>query len=112
MKLEDIERALNVIASQEKNIDELRELILKEKDTPTIAERQGTVVVEPTKNASALFPEDLKVLLSFESEEDHWLVKPKQFLGSDNFSRIAAIVRQAKGEYKSAGKNSHFKIPK
>jgi hypothetical protein len=112
MKREDIERALNLIASEEKTMDQLRSLILKEKDTPTIAQREGTVVVEPIKNASMLFPEDLKVLLSFESEEDHWLVKPKQFLGSENFSRIAAIVRQVKGEYVSAGKASHFKIPK
>jgi hypothetical protein len=40
------------------------------------------------------------------------ILKPKQFLGSDNFSKIAATVRTIGGQYVSAGKNSHFEVPK
>jgi len=114
MKSEDIEKALNGLAFIEKNVNDVRELLFKEKgfQTPTIVERQNVAVVEPTKNPSLLFPEELKVLLNFETEENHWIIKPKQFLGSENFSRIAVIIRGAKGDYISAGKNSHFKIPK
>jgi hypothetical protein len=40
------------------------------------------------------------------------MVRPAQFLGSDNFAKVAAIVRGLGGQYCSAGKNSHFEIPK
>ena len=40
------------------------------------------------------------------------ILKPKQFLGSDHFSKIASTVRSLGGQYVSAGKNSHFEIPK
>jgi len=34
-------------------------------------------------------------------------------LGSDNFRRVASIIRdQLSGEYISAGKDSHFRVPK
>lgn len=58
------------------------------------------------------FPKELEELLSFE-EQGKWIkVSPKRFLGSENFARIATIVRDLSGEYVSAGKNSHFKILK
>lgn len=59
-----------------------------------------------------MFPEDLENLLSFEEKEDRILIKPRQFLGSDNFAKIASIVRASGGEYISAGKESHFRIAK
>jgi len=59
-----------------------------------------------------MFPEDLENLLSFEEKEDYLIIKPRQFLGSDNFAKIASIVRGIGGEYISAGKGSHFRIPK
>ena len=40
------------------------------------------------------------------------LVKPAQFLGSDNFSKIASTIRAIGGQYVSMGKNSHFEVPK
>lgn len=58
------------------------------------------------------FPKQLEELLSFEEQEKWIKVSPKRFLGSENFARIATIVRDLGGEYVSAGKNSHFKIPK
>jgi hypothetical protein len=59
-----------------------------------------------------VFPEDLEALLSFEEKSDYIMVKPRQFLGSENFAKIASAVRGMGGEYISAGKDSHFRVPK
>jgi hypothetical protein len=66
-------------------------------------------VIEDVK---MLFPEDLDNLLSFEEKDDYVMIKPRQFLGSDNFSKIASVVRGVGGDYVSAGKASHFRVPK
>lgn len=58
------------------------------------------------------FTEDLENLLNFEEKPDYIVVKPKQFLGSENFAKIASAVRGMGGEYISAGKESHFRVPK
>ena len=69
---------------------------------------------EPSQIESVkmMFPEDLENLLTFTDEGDHIKVKPRQFLGSDNFAKIASVIRAANGEYVSAGKESHFRVPK
>jgi hypothetical protein len=59
-----------------------------------------------------MFPDDLEGLLGFEEKDEYIIIKPRQFLGSDNFSKIASIIRGAGGEYISAGKASHFRVPK
>lgn len=59
-----------------------------------------------------LFPKDLEDMLLFEEKEEYIVVRPRQYLGSDNFVKIAKIVRDAKGKYVSAGSESHFKVPK
>ncbi len=58
------------------------------------------------------FPEELETRLSFEEKGDYIIIKPKQFLGSDNFAKIASAVRGMGGEYISAGRDSHFRVPK
>jgi hypothetical protein len=58
------------------------------------------------------FPEELEARLGFEEKGDYIIIKPKQFLGSDNFAKIASAVRGMGGEYISAGKDSHFRVPK
>jgi hypothetical protein len=40
------------------------------------------------------------------------MVKPAQFLGPENFAKVAQIIRALGGQYVSAGKNSHFEISK
>jgi hypothetical protein len=57
------------------------------------------------------FPEELEARLSFEDKGDYIIIKPKQFLGSENFAKIASAVRGMGGEYISAGKDSHFRVP-
>ena len=58
------------------------------------------------------FPEELEARLSFDEKGDYIIIKPKQFLGSENFAKIASAVRGMGGEYISAGKESHFRVPK
>ena len=58
------------------------------------------------------FPEDLKRLVKFETAESRVVVKPRSYLGKENFSKIAEIIKEAGGQYISAGKESHFLVPK
>jgi hypothetical protein len=77
------------------------------KEQPPIETK--TVTLSSVKLA---FPEDLEALLIFEDKGDKIIIKPQQFLGSENFAKIASVVRGLGGAYVSAGKNSHFKVPK
>jgi len=58
------------------------------------------------------FPEELESLLGFEEKGDYIIIKLKGFLGSEKFAKIASAVRGMGGEYISAGKESHFRVPK
>jgi hypothetical protein len=58
------------------------------------------------------FSSELAGMLLFEENGKFVIVKPRRFLGSDNFAKIASIVRDLGGEYVSAGRNSHFNVPK
>ncbi len=83
--------------------------------TPSQPTEEATTEYEGSKaieDAKMMFPEDLESLLSFEEKDDYIIIKPRQFLGSDNFSKIASRVRDSGGDYVSAGKASHFRIPK
>jgi len=65
------------------------------------------------EQVSASFPPDLVKLLCFESTDEYILIKARHYLGPDNFRKIAAAVKdQLGGEYVSAGRDSHFRIPK
>ena len=65
-----------------------------------------------TEDVRVLFPKDLEEMLTFEERGEYIVVKPRQYLGADNFAKIASIIREAGGEYISAGKESHFRIPR
>ena len=61
----------------------------------------------------AAFPQDLRDQLTFSETETHHIIRPKQYLGTDTFRKVAQIVKnQLAGEYVSAGKDSHFRVPK
>jgi len=81
----------------------------KQATQPIIQPTAGTNQVEDVRE---LFPQDLEGLLVFEDKGDHIRVAPRQYLGSDNFAKIAGVIREAGGEYISDKKNSHFRIPK
>jgi hypothetical protein len=65
-----------------------------------------------TDDVRTLFPKDLEDMLLFEEKEEYIVIKPRQYLGSENFAKIASIVRDQGGEYISAGKESHFRVPR
>jgi len=62
------------------------------------------------KKVQEAFPSELAELLYFNVEKDWVIIKPRQYLGSENFAKIASVVRNLGGEYVSAGKESHFRV--
>jgi hypothetical protein len=76
---------------------------------PETFEAEKKMEIEDIK---MMFPEDLEDLLNFEERAEYIMIKPRQFLGSENFAKIAQIVRGMGGDYVSAGKESHFRVPK
>lgn len=72
---------------------------------PTPAERMRSV-----KDVKTLFPKELEDMLNFDETAQYIIIKPRQYLGSENFAKIASIVRGTGGEYISAGKESHFRV--
>jgi len=97
---------------------------LKQATAPAPAARPTVPVsVAPTPTAPAttgrsvadvrqLFPKELEDMLVFEDKGEYIEIKPRRYLGSENFAKIASLVRGAGGKYESAGKESHFRVPK
>ena len=77
--------------------------------TPTGA---GAAVTRGVEDVKMLFSKDLEDMLTFEEKDEYIVIRPRQYLGSDNFAKIASIIRGVGGEYISAGKQSHFRVPK
>jgi len=74
--------------------------------------REPKAEVDVVAAIKAKFPEELKEILTFEAVGEYVVIKPRQYLGSETFAKIAAVVREAGGEYVSAGKESHFRVPR
>lgn len=119
-KLDAIITAINGVAHQLCRIADMKDGVEKKPQTKTEARQapapsgpEPPTPQPPAEIASVmdLFPNELAGKLMFEEEGDKIKVSPRQFLGSENFAKIASIVREAGGEYKSAGKNSHFLVP-
>jgi len=54
-------------------------------------------------------------MLNFDEQTSAQFIKvsPKQFLGAENFAKIATLIRtEFGGQYVSQGKHSHFLVPK
>lgn len=79
---------------------------------PPLAAKPSKAVAKGLEDIRMMFPENLEAMLLFEDKESYIRIKPKQYLGSDNFAKIASIVRGAGGEYISAGRDSHFRMQK
>jgi len=74
---------------------------------PTPAARMRAIA-----DIRTIFPKELEDMLFFEETGKYIVIKPRQYLGSENFAKIASLVRSAGGEYISAGKESHFRVPR
>lgn len=105
--LDRIATALETIAKGEKSTIDVG--IPTPPDIPKTAPTQKE---SPLDNIKSAFSTDLEEMLSFEDIGDYIKIKPRRFLGSDNFAKIASVVRSLGGEYISAGKDSHFKAKK
>lgn len=80
--------------------------------TPTVPETPQAEKPLGIEDVKMMFPEDLEGLLNFEDKGEYIKITPRQYLGAENFAKIAQIVRGAGGDYISAGKESHFRVPK
>lgn len=110
-----ISQLLDVLSMLAEDLHEVVNTLKSMKAPPTPAapipapSPEGLRDVEDVK---VMFPENLENLLSFEAKEEFIIIKPRQYLGSENFAKIASIIRGAGGEYISAGKGSHFRVPR
>jgi hypothetical protein len=128
-KVEDITVTLNKVSEELRSVSaslkslavgQITSLPTAKTYTPTPAQAQSPTPAStgPLSKERSLddirmsFPEELEARLSFEEKGDYIIIKPKQFLGSENFAKIASAVRGMGGEYISAGKDSHFRVPK
>ena len=125
-KVDELTTALNKISEELRSVSaSLKSLAVGQITSPAAVVRAAAssgpappvAPREPSKQRSLddirmSFPEELESRLSFEEKGDYIIIKPKQFLGSENFAKIASAVRGMGGEYISAGKDSHFRVPK
>ncbi len=109
--LNKVSEDLRSVSSSIKSVVGLQAIKTAPQATATIS-REIQEKKKAVDDVRLAFPEDLEVLLSFQEKSDYVMVKPKQFLGSENFAKIASTVRGLGGEYISAGKESHFRVPK
>jgi len=77
---------------------------------PTSMPAAPAGALRSAKDVQTMFPTELEDMLNFTETPQYIIIKPRRFLGSDNFAKIASIVRSNGGEYISAGKESHFRI--
>jgi cell division GTPase FtsZ len=82
------------------------------KETGVSAATVAPAEARTIESVQTWFPKNLEEMLTFEDAEDYIMIKPRQYLGSENFAKIASIVRDNGGEYISAGKESHFRVSK
>jgi len=93
--------------------EELTKKWTKQQPAPTLQPKISTKpVVRTVEDITKVFPQDLVSLLNFEDAGGNVLVKPKQYLGTDIFKKVSAIVKEFNGVYYSSGKLSHWRIPK
>jgi len=115
-KVDDLLNVLNTIA---KDLSEVSKSLKTATGTKSTSTPTTTTTLVPTSGqklditqVKQAFTPELAGMLLFEETGNLIIVKPRRFLGSDNFAKIAAVVREIGGEYVSAGRNSHFKVAK
>jgi hypothetical protein len=110
-KVDELLSVLNVISGDLAEVSKSLKAVSGSAAAPAVsaAPSEEKRSVNDVKQA---FSSELAGMLIFEESGTFIIVKPRRFLGSDNFAQIASIVRNLGGEYISAGRNSHFKVPK
>ncbi len=111
--LQRINELLDVLKTISRDLTDVA-TSLREAEVPTTAPAPppSEVKKRSTDDVRTLFPKDLEDMLLFEEKEEYIVIRPRQYLGSENFAKIASVVRDQGGEYISAGKESHFRVPR
>jgi hypothetical protein len=112
-----IDQLLMILKDISEDLTDISKQLKAERPVPTTAPTPsapsptgaGMRSVADVRNA---FPKELENMLFFEDAGTHIIIKPRAYLGSENFAKIASLVRGEGGEYISAGKESHFRVPK
>jgi len=111
-RIDDLTRILRLMLDDLNEISRMLRTYL-ERRVEAVSIPAPTEKLRSVEDVRRLFPQNLLGLLYFEVSDDYILIKPRQYLGSENFAKIASIVReQLKGEYVSHGKESHFRVPR
>jgi len=112
-----IDQLLTILKDISEDLTDISKQLKAERGAPAPAPAPSA----PTPSAAGMrsivdirsaFPKELEDMLFFEDAGTHIIIKPRAYLGSENFAKIAAVVRGEGGEYISAGKESHFRVPK
>jgi hypothetical protein len=113
-KVDELLNLLNVIVGDLTEVSKSLKSVTKPPATPVVSSTPAasTEKKRDINDVKSAFSSELAGMLLFEESGSLIIVKPRRFLGSDNFAKIASVVRELGGEYVSAGKNSHFKIAK
>jgi len=110
-KIDELLSVLNVISGDLTEVSKSLKALSKPSAAPAVptTPAQKKHSISEVKQA---FSSELVGMVTFEEKETLIIVRPRRFLGSDNFAKIASIVRNLGGEYISAGKKSHFEVPR
>jgi hypothetical protein len=123
IKVDEIAVSINKISDELRSVSaSLKSLAVGQITQPPARTSASTISAPPTTahetskqrsldDIQMSFPEELESRLGFEEKGDFIIIKPKAFLGT-NFAKIASAVKGMGGEYISAGKDSHFRVPK
>lgn len=110
-KIDELLSVLKVISGDLGEVSKSLKVVSKPVGVPQVsikpAEKKRTI-----KDVKQAFSSELEGMLTFEEKGRLIIVRPRRFLGSDNFAKIASIIRNLGGEYISAGKKSHFEVPR
>jgi hypothetical protein len=110
-KVDELLSVLNVISGDLAEISKSLKAATGPAAAPAVS-AESSEKKRSINDVKQAFSSELAGMLIFEESGTFIIVKPRRFLGSDNFAQIASIVRNLGGEYISAGRNSHFKVPK
>jgi hypothetical protein len=110
--LERIDELLSILKMVSRDLTDISKELKAVGVPESVPSPTPTGGMRTTEDVRVLFPKDLEEMLTFEESGEYVVVKPRQYLGSDNFAKIASIIREAGGEYISAGKESHFRVPR
>ena len=102
------EKLDSVIAGQDAIMQQIEEI--KQFLKGFAAQQNRELTVDEVKQALQAYQKDL----IFSETDLNIIVRPDGYLGKDKFKSISSVLRslQPATEYVSAGKESHFRVPK